>query len=413
MTGALHVEEVVGLFDSLRKPLLRYLLTFGVSPADSEEIIQESFLALFKHLSAGRGRENLAGWLFRVCHNLALKHREKSRLLPQVASDVSVPIDSSPNPEEQFAQTQRQQKLQAVLRALPEQDRCCITLRAEGLRYREIAEILGMSLGAVSISLTRSLSVSNGRIRSHLMSHSDPHLSDNELLLAVDGELPPQRDAEVRGHLHACWACRKRMQEVEANIASFIGGYQSSLDSQIPPSDGTRLRTMLLNQSLPEKPSGLRWRWGFSLAATLLVLCGLLLMRHTASDLTTPDPRLTPGETTIVSKQQLCQASSGTENGPVPESLRQAVFAEYGLAKARRDAYEVDYLITPGLGGSASLRNLWPQSYSKREWNAYAKDALERRMHSMVCDGNLDLSTAQREIATNWVGAYKKYVGDN
>ena len=48
-------------------------------------------------------------------------------------------------------------RLRAVLRALPEPDQHCLRLRAEGLRYREIAEVLGMSLGAVSISLTRSL----------------------------------------------------------------------------------------------------------------------------------------------------------------------------------------------------------------------------------------------------------------
>jgi RNA polymerase sigma-70 factor, ECF subfamily len=158
MATALHVEEVVGLFGTLRKPLLRYLLGFGINVADGEEIVQESFLALFKHLSAGKSGENLIGWLFRVCHNLALKHREKSWPLLNVDSDGLLTADSSLNPEEQFAQTQRQQKLQAVLRALPEQDRCCISLRAEGLRYREIAEILGVSLGAVSISLTRSLS---------------------------------------------------------------------------------------------------------------------------------------------------------------------------------------------------------------------------------------------------------------
>jgi RNA polymerase sigma-70 factor (ECF subfamily) len=157
MATALHVEEVVGLFCILRKPLLRYLLTFGINVADGEEIVQESFLALLKHLSAGKSRENLTGWLFRVCHNLALKHREKSRPLVNVDSDSFLPVDSSLNPEEQFARTQRQQKLQSVLRALPEQDRCCISLRAEGLRYREIAEVLGMSLGSVCISLTRSL----------------------------------------------------------------------------------------------------------------------------------------------------------------------------------------------------------------------------------------------------------------
>ena len=60
-------------------------------------------------------------------------------------------------PEEQLIGTQRETRLRAVLQVLPEQDQRCLRLRAEGLRYREIAGVLGISLGAVSISLTRSL----------------------------------------------------------------------------------------------------------------------------------------------------------------------------------------------------------------------------------------------------------------
>jgi RNA polymerase sigma-70 factor (ECF subfamily) len=65
--------------------------------------------------------------------------------------------DPAENPEEQLLSSQRLQRLQAVLRALPEQDQWCLSLRAEGLRYREIGEVLGMSLGSVSASLGRSL----------------------------------------------------------------------------------------------------------------------------------------------------------------------------------------------------------------------------------------------------------------
>ncbi len=64
--------------------------------------------------------------------------------------------DPNPNPEDQAAGNQQRQKMLAVVNALPEQDRRCLTLRAEGLRYREIAEVLGMSLGAVAVSLERS-----------------------------------------------------------------------------------------------------------------------------------------------------------------------------------------------------------------------------------------------------------------
>jgi hypothetical protein len=66
-------REVLRLFDEFRSPLLRYGLSLGISMHDAEEVVQETFLALFKHLQQGRPRANLRGWIFRVTHNLALK----------------------------------------------------------------------------------------------------------------------------------------------------------------------------------------------------------------------------------------------------------------------------------------------------------------------------------------------------
>jgi hypothetical protein len=94
----------------------------------------------------------------------------------------------------------------------------------------------------------------------------------------------------------------------------------------------------------------------------------------------------------------------------IPEETRQRVFAAYGIRAAGPDQFEVDYLITPDLGGTESIRNLWPEPYSAR-WNARVKDKLEQRLHQLVCSGKLDLSTAQHDIAVDWIGAYKKYVG--
>lgn len=147
-------REVVDHFDQMRERLLRYLLGFGLTPHDCEEIVQETFLALFQHLQRGRSRRNLRGWLFRVSHNLALRKRQRTRATEEIGDSV---VDPAPNPEAQFATSQTQKRLLAVVHALPEQDQRCLSLRAEGLRYREIAEVLDMSLGAVSIALTRSL----------------------------------------------------------------------------------------------------------------------------------------------------------------------------------------------------------------------------------------------------------------
>jgi RNA polymerase sigma-70 factor, ECF subfamily len=153
--GAALEEEVVGLFDCWREPLLRYLASLGLPVADGEEIVQEVFLALFQHLRNGGARTNLRGWLFRVAHNLGLKRRARSW------RNGSAPpkwlTDPAPGPEELFATGETERRLRGVLRALPEQDRRCLILRAEGLRYREIARTLEMSLGAVSLSLAKSL----------------------------------------------------------------------------------------------------------------------------------------------------------------------------------------------------------------------------------------------------------------
>jgi RNA polymerase sigma-70 factor (ECF subfamily) len=155
-------DEVVALFDQQRAPVLRYLLSFGLPIQVGEEIVQEVFLALFQHLKQGKSRRNLRGWVFRVAHNLALKRRiQRSGGLQSFADSLQDHedrlMDPGPNPEDQLSNTEHQQRLLAVLQVLPEQDRQCLSLRAEGLRYREIAAVLGMSLGAVSISLGRSL----------------------------------------------------------------------------------------------------------------------------------------------------------------------------------------------------------------------------------------------------------------
>lgn len=154
-------REVVCLFDESRSSVFRYVLSFGLSTEDGEEVTQEVFLALFQHLRLGKSRQNLRGWIFCVAHNLALKRRQVNQRSRNGAySERAVAesqFDPCLNPEEQVLSAQRQTRLRAVLAALPEQDQHCLRLRAEGLRYREISRVLGISLGAVSLSLTRSL----------------------------------------------------------------------------------------------------------------------------------------------------------------------------------------------------------------------------------------------------------------
>src|SRR3984957_8835840 len=62
-------REATTLFRELRKPLLRCLVCLGLSPDEAQDVVQDAFLSLHRHLSAGGSQENMRSWLFRVAHN--------------------------------------------------------------------------------------------------------------------------------------------------------------------------------------------------------------------------------------------------------------------------------------------------------------------------------------------------------
>jgi hypothetical protein len=117
---------------------------------------------------------------------------------------------------------------------------------------------------------------------------------------------------------------------------------------------------------------------------------------------------LTPGAAGSVSLEALCAGQPAIRQ-PIPSTLRQAVLRQYRMEHVAEHEYELDYLITPELGGMADQRNLWPERYGSGVWNARVKDDLEELLPQLVCQGTLALATAQRDIANDWIAAYKKY----
>jgi hypothetical protein len=126
-----------------------------------------------------------------------------------------------------------------------------------------------------------------------------------------------------------------------------------------------------------------------------------------------PDPAKTPGDTLEVTAADICVPGYSRKVRAVPVAVKREVYASYGILRHQPGEYEVDHLISLELGGSNSLRNLWPESFRTSPWNARVKDALENELHRRVCAGTMDLSKAQRIIAQNWVMGYRMYVHPN
>jgi hypothetical protein len=249
-----------------------------------------------------------------------------------------------------------------------------------------------------------------------MMQEPNTHLSDETLLLFADGERGGREEAAIREHLAACWSCRQRMRELEYAMEEAARMHRETTHPPLPSPDGPRalLRARLRELAAVSPPPSMHPADNrYVRALGLVAMTGALLVvlwRGTGSNERVAVPRsdLTPGAVRAVAAIDVCAGQFNDNAGVMPSEERQ-VFAEYGMANAERRKYEVDYLITPALGGAEDIRNLWPQPYSGSLWNAYVKDALEDRLRGMVCSGQLDLATAQREIAGNWIAAYKKY----
>lgn len=245
--------------------------------------------------------------------------------------------------------------------------------------------------------------------------------------MAVDGELSARDSRRVESHLEACWSCRARSQELESAIGEFVRFQRENVDGHVPPGDGPRalLKARLAGlvessskQCSPRSIALMSWRpsWAaapiIALFATLVTGFAFFRMSQQfaaqSAEVTIPNPKFTPGATVLMSQQAVCRETSEKDK-PVSTAIQRRVFDEYGIRTAQPGAYEVDYLISPALGGADDIHNLWPESNRAKLWNASVKDKLEDHLRDMVCGGQLDLETAQRDLAGGWIEAYKKY----
>lgn len=152
-------DEVAQLFLDARDDVYRYLLSLGLYPPQAQEGVQEAFLRLYATLKKGEKILNHRAWIFRVAHNLGLKIRAREASQAPFDADLESHMASSEvDPERGLLDRERDLRFHQAIQGLSDQQQRCLFLRLEGLRYPEIAAVLGISASAVGEFLRRAIS---------------------------------------------------------------------------------------------------------------------------------------------------------------------------------------------------------------------------------------------------------------
>lgn len=150
--------EVTVLYRELRVPLLRYLVCLGLSSDEAQDVVQDAFVALQRHVTGGGSQENIRSWVFRVAHNRARNQQSSyhRRFAEPFDSELHVVSDAT-TPERLVLEKEKVRRLASALRSLTKDERECLSLRAAGLRYREIGEVLGVPTSTVADTVDRTI----------------------------------------------------------------------------------------------------------------------------------------------------------------------------------------------------------------------------------------------------------------
>jgi RNA polymerase sigma-70 factor (ECF subfamily) len=150
-------DLVVQLYEELRDPVCRYLAVLGAPPPAVDDLCQDAFLRLFQALRNGQRVANPRAWIFTVAHNSGLNARAVQARMRELDENADWPGVAMADPELAILDDERLAKIHRAVEGLPPHQRNCLNLRAEGFRYREIAEIMGVSISAVAGSLRRTV----------------------------------------------------------------------------------------------------------------------------------------------------------------------------------------------------------------------------------------------------------------
>ena len=141
-----RADAFAEIVERYQAPIFRYLLRMTGDYQVAQDLAQDTFLNAYESILKTRAELSLKAWLYRIATNNALKFHRRRRLrsfIPLVGTEKSHTAESTPSLDVKMA-------IEEALLQVPAERRICLVLHfVEGLRYREISEIVGANEDAV------------------------------------------------------------------------------------------------------------------------------------------------------------------------------------------------------------------------------------------------------------------------
>lgn len=147
-------ESFRGIVDAYTERLYWHVRRFLCSHDDTNDLLQDIFIKIWTALDSFRGESRLYTWLYRIATNEVLNHLRKQKFRSYLSFEsASATLEKKIDEDPHFNGNDLQRELHKSIQRLPEKQRVVFNLRYfDELKYEEISEITGTSVGALKAS---------------------------------------------------------------------------------------------------------------------------------------------------------------------------------------------------------------------------------------------------------------------
>jgi RNA polymerase sigma-70 factor (ECF subfamily) len=158
MDGERQRQQVATLYVSSHEGVVRYLVAAGFGAAAAEEAAQEAFLRLYSALRDGDEIRQPKFWVYKVARHVAINSARRGVAQSAFSETLAATVASPElNAEQQLIEKERAESFREAMSRLSERQRLCLELRAQGFRFSEIAEVLGIRISTAAEFIRRAI----------------------------------------------------------------------------------------------------------------------------------------------------------------------------------------------------------------------------------------------------------------